>query len=196
MLESMAEWMSFPMYYAFDGAPPPQRAGASHATIYPYGPFPSGDGKTVMLGLQNEREWQVFCARALQQPELATDARFSSNALRSANKIELQAIIEACFKQLSAQQVIERLEDAQIANAQVNTMADLWAHPQLAARQRWVQVGTPSGPVPALLPPGTANAEHARMDDVPALGAHTQAILEELGLSADAIATLRAQNAI
>jgi len=196
MLESMAEWMSFPMYYAFDGAPQPQRAGASHATIYPYGPFPSGDGKTVMLGLQNEREWQVFCARALQQPELATDARFSSNALRSANKIQLQAIIEACFKQLSAQQVIERLEDAQIANAQVNTMADLWAHPQLAARQRWVQVGTPSGPVPALLPPGTASAEHARMDDVPALGAHTQSILEELGLSADAIATLRAQNAI
>ena len=196
MLESMAEWMSFPMYYAFDGAPPPQRAGASHATIYPYGPFPSGDGKTVMLGLQNEREWQVFCARVLQQPELASDARFSANALRSANKVELQAIIEACFKQLSAQQVIERLEDAQIANAQVNTMADLWAHPQLAARQRWVPVGTPSGPVPALLPPGTAGAEHVRMDEVPALGAHTQSILEELGLSADAIASLRAQSAI
>jgi itaconate CoA-transferase len=188
--------MNFPLYYAYEGAAPPPRAGASHATIYPYGPFPSGDGKTIMLGLQNEREWQVFCTRVLQQPELATDARFCANALRSANKTELQAIIETCFKQLSAQQVIDRLEDAQIANAQVNTMADVWAHPQLQARERWVQVGTPAGPIPALLPPGTADASQVRMDAVPALGAHTQAILEELGWRVDDIANLRSQNAI
>ncbi len=196
MLESMAEWMSFPLYYAYDGAAPPPRAGASHATIYPYGPFPSGDGKTIMLGLQNEREWQVFCTRVLQQPELAVDARFSANALRSANKAELQTLIEACFAQLSAQQVIDRLEDAQIANAQVNTMADVWAHPQLQARDRWVQVGTSAEPIPALLPPGTANAQQVRMDAVPALGEHTQSILQELGWGDDDIAALRAQGAI
>ena len=196
MLESMAEWMSFPLYYAFDGATPPPRAGASHATIYPYGPFPSGDGKTIMLGLQNEREWQVFCARVLQQPELAADERFSANARRSANKAALQSIIEACFAKLSAQQVIDRLEDAQIANAQVNTMADVWGHPQLQARQRWVKVGTPTGPVPALLPPGTADAHQARMDAVPALGQHTEQILQSLGCSAQEIAALRNQGAI
>jgi itaconate CoA-transferase len=196
MLESMAEWMNFPLYYAYEGAAPPPRAGASHATIYPYGPFPSGDGKTIMLGLQNEREWQVFCTRVLQQPELATDARFCANALRSANKTALQAIIETCFAKLSAQQVIDRLEDAQIANAQVNTMADVWAHPQLQARERWVQVGTPAGPIPALLPPGTADASQVRMNAVPALGAHTQAILEELGWGTSDITALREAGAI
>jgi itaconate CoA-transferase len=196
MLESMAEWMSYPLYYAFDGAPPPPRAGASHATIYPYGPFPSGDGKTVMLGLQNEREWQVFCTRVLQQPELANDVRFASNGLRAANKTELQALIEACFAQLSAQQIVARLEDAQIANAQVNTMADVWAHPQLQARERWVQVGTPAGPVPALLPPGTADVTEACMNAVPALGEHTERILQDLGWAAPDIAALRAAQAI
>jgi itaconate CoA-transferase len=196
MLESMTEWMSYPLYYAFDGASPPPRAGASHATIYPYGPFPSGDGKTVMLGLQNEREWQLFCTRVLQQPELANDARFASNGLRAGNKTELQTLIEACFAQLSAQQIVARLEDAQIANAQVNTMADVWAHPQLQARERWVQVGTPAGSVPALLPPGTADATQACMNAVPALGEHTERILQELGWGAPDIAALRAAQAI
>ena len=79
MLEAMAEWMSFPLYYAYEGAEPPPRAGAAHATIYPYGPFTAGDGKVVMLGLQNEREWKLFCERVLQQPALASDERFASN---------------------------------------------------------------------------------------------------------------------
>ena len=112
MLESMAEWMSYPLYYAFEGAPPPPRAGASHATIYPYGPFPTGDGKTVMLGLQNEREWQVFCTQVLQQPALATDERFSSNARRAAARPELQQMIEAAFAPLTAEQLTQRLEAA------------------------------------------------------------------------------------
>jgi itaconate CoA-transferase len=125
MLESMAEWMNFPMYYAFEGAAPPPRAGASHATIYPYGPFLAGDGKSVMLGLQNEREWALFCDRVLLQPALATDPRFDANAKRSAARAEVKALIEAAFGKLSAGDVIERLEAAGIANAQVNTMADL-----------------------------------------------------------------------
>lgn len=196
MLESMVEWMSFPMYYAFDGASPPVRAGASHATIYPYGPFPAGDGKTVMLGLQNEREWVVFCEQVLQQPELATDARFASNTLRSAARKELYAIIRDTFASLTAEQVTERLEKAQIANARLNEMKDLWEHAQLKARQRWAEVASPVGNLPALLPPGASSGWEARMDAIPALGEHTEAILAKLGYSAEAIASLKQEKAI
>ena len=196
MLESMVEWMSYPMYYAFDGAAPPPRAGASHATIYPYGPFAAGDGRTVMLGLQNEREWKVFCAKVLLRPELASDERFDANARRVANKPALQTLITETFSALSAEQVVARLEDAQIANANVSTMADVWSHAQLRARDRWVQVGTSAGPIPALLPPGMPASFDARMDDVPALGQHADAILAELGYASDKIARLRADAAI
>ena len=151
MLESLSEWMSYPLYYAFDGAAPPPRTGASHATIYPYGPFPAGDGKTVMLGLQNEREWKVFCEKVLLNPQLTTDERFLTNAKRSAARLELSALIVEAFSTLNANQVAERLEQAGIANAQVNTMAEVWAHPQLKARARWREVDTPAGPIPALL---------------------------------------------
>ena len=192
MLEAMAEWMSFPLYYAFDGAEAPPRAGAAHATIYPYGPFEAGDGKSVMLGLQNEREWQVFCARVLEQPGLADDPRFDTNAKRNAARAELRAIILSVFATLDAAQLAARLDAAGIANARVNTMADVWTHPQLAARKRWTEVDTPAGPVPALVPPG---ATDARMDAIPALGAHTNAILAELGCDANEIARLRAQGA-
>jgi itaconate CoA-transferase len=195
MLESMVEWMGYPMYYAFDGQPAPPRAGASHATIYPYGPFPTGDGKQVMLGLQNEREWKAFCDTCLEQAELAGDPRFNANFKRSAAREELYAIIVERFSHLSAQQVIERLEAAQIANAHVNDMADVYAHPQLRARQRWVEVDSPQGLLPALLPPGSSNAYDPRMDGVPALGQHTEAVLIELGFSAAEIAALAAVQA-
>ena len=131
MLESMVEWMGYPLYYAFEGAAPPPRAGASHATICPYGPFTAGDGRTVVLGLQNEREWTVFCCKVLRRPELAADARFDTNARRVANKPALQAIIDKAFGTLNAEQLVARLEGAQIANANVSTMADVWAHAQL-----------------------------------------------------------------
>lgn len=195
MLESLAEWTSYPLYYAFDGAPPPARTGASHATIYPYGPFPTGGGGTVMLGLQNEREWVAFCDKVLQQPALAQDPRFAGNARRSAEREALRAIIIDAFAPLSAARVVERLETAQIANARVNTMAEVWDHPQLKARRRWREVGSPAGPLPALLPPGSWH-EEPRMDPVPALGEHTDAILAELGLNAADIAALRAEGAI
>jgi itaconate CoA-transferase len=181
MLESMVEWMSFPLYYAFDGAPPPARAGAAHATIFPYGPFPAGDGGTVMLGLQNEREWRIFCDQVLRQPALAEDPRFGSNAARVAARDTLRALIVDAFAALDAAEVLARLDAAGIANAQVNDMAQVWAHPQLRARERWVQVDSPVGPIPALLPPGVAGAGAARMDAVPALGEHSRSILAELG---------------
>jgi crotonobetainyl-CoA:carnitine CoA-transferase CaiB-like acyl-CoA transferase len=196
MLEAMGEWMGYPMYYAYDGAPPPPRTGASHASIYPYGPFAAGDGATVMLGLQNEREWKIFCDAVLQRPEVATDPRFCSNAQRNANRAELQALILGVFAGLTAAQVVERLEAAGIANARVNDMADLWAHPQLQARQRWRTVGTPAGDVPALLPPGVNSAFDYRMDAVPAVGQHNAAILAALGWSAEQIDALQAQQPI
>jgi itaconate CoA-transferase len=196
MLECMMEWMNYPLYYSMDGAAPPPRAGAAHATIYPYGPFQVGDGRTVMLGLQNEREWELFCSKVLLQPQLATDPRFNSNSARNIAREALRAIIVDTFASLTAEQVIARLDAAQIANAHVNTMHDMWDHPQLKARQRWTEVASPSGPLPALLPPGVPNTWSARMDPVPALGAHTGAILQELGYGAAAIEALREQKAI
>ena len=196
MLESLVEWMGYPLYYAFDGAPPPPRTGASHASIYPYGPFKAGDGGTVMLGLQNEREWQAFCDGVLEQPEVAVDKRFCSNALRNQHRAELEKLILEIFASMTAAQVVERLDAASIANARVNDMADLWAHPQLKARGRWRSVGTPAGAVPALLPPGANSAFDYRMEAVPAVGQHNAAILAELGWSAEQIDALQAPQAI
>jgi itaconate CoA-transferase len=196
MLESMVEWMSFPLYYAFEGAAPPRRAGAAHATIYPYGPFPTGDGRTIMLGLQNEREWLVFCRDVLRRPELATDARFSSNSRRTEARDTLRAMIVDEFSRMTIDEVVARLDAAQIANARMNDMHDVWRHEQLKARDRWTDVATPSGPVAALLPPGQPNAYAPRMDPVPALGEHTDAILRELGYDDETIARLRADGAV
>jgi crotonobetainyl-CoA:carnitine CoA-transferase CaiB-like acyl-CoA transferase len=196
MLEAMTEWMGYPLYYACDGAAPPPRTGASHATIYPYGPFPAGDGQVVMLGLQNEREWVAFCDQVLRQPALARDPRFTGNARRSAGRDALRAIIVEAFAALGADEVTARLEAAQIANARVNAMHEVWAHPQLAARQRWRTVDSPAGALPALLPPGSWDDGDPRLDAVPALGEHTDAILRELGVDAATIDALRAVQAI
>ncbi|MFM9428539.1 itaconate CoA-transferase [Variovorax sp. GrIS 2.14] len=192
MLESLAEWMGFPMYYAYGGAPPPPRSAAAHATIYPYGPFPAADGGTVMLGLQNEREWRLFCEKVLLTPSLAVDPRFDANAKRNTNREALRDIIHETFNSLSTEQVLERLDAAQIANARMNDMSQLWEHPQLKARDRWRSVGSPAGPIPALLPPGRQSAFDYRMDAVPGVGEHTDAILRSLGRSPEDIAALRA----
>ena len=196
MLESLVEWTTYPLYYAMDGATPPPRTGASHATIYPYGPFPAGDGKVVMLGLQNEREWKVFCEKVLLKSELATEEKFSSNSKRSAARDALRAIIIDAFASLTAEQVIERLDGAQIANAHVNDMHDVWAHPQLKARHRWREIGTAAGQVPALLPPGSWQHGEPRMDPVPALGEHSNAILGSLGYTPEKIEQLRKSGAV
>ncbi len=196
MLESLVEWMGYPLYYAFDGAPPPPRSGAAHAAIYPYGPFPAGDGTVVMLGLQNEREWAAFCAKVLRQPALQHDARFATVAQRSTHRDALRDLIVAAFAPLTGAEVVARLDAAGIANARVNTVGDVWAHPQLAARRRWRDVDTPAGRVPAPLPPGSWEAGEPRLDPVPAVGQHTDAILGELGYSPERIAALRAAKAI
>ncbi len=196
MLESLGEWMGFPMYYAYEGAPPPPRTGASHATIYPYGPFPAADGRDVMLGLQNEREWKVFCEQVLHQTRLLEDPRFADNALRNQHRADLRAIIVDVFSSLDASTIVQRLNAAGIANAQVNTMTDLWAHPQLRARRRFAPVDSPVGELQALLPPAIHSSFEYRMGAIPAVGEHTASILGELGCDADRIAQLRQQQVI
>ncbi len=196
MLESMVEWMGYPLYYAFEGAAPPPRAAAAHATIYPYGPFQAGDGQSVMLGLQNEREWESFCKEVLGRPELIADARFSNNAARAQHRDTLGAIIDQVFGSLTAAEVVFRLESAQIANARVNEMKDVWDHAQLRARGRWTSVQTPVGEIPALLPPGKSSAFDPSIRAIPELGQHTNAILAELGYSESEIGQMRASGVI
>ena len=196
MLESMCEWMSFPLYYAYDDAPPPPRTGASHATIYPYGPFAAGDGSIIMVGLQNEREWAVFCDKVLEKPELKTDERFSSSSRRSNAREQLRKIIEDAFSGKSGEQVVARLDEAKIGNSAMNDMAHVWNHKQLAARKRWVDVDTTVGKVKALLPPGMPKDFAPRMDAIPGIGEHTDAILAELGYGQEQIEHLRESGVI
>lgn len=182
MLESLVEWRGYPMHYAMDGAQPPARTGAAHATIQPYGPYATGDGATVILGVQNEREWQRFCEQVLEQPSLITDPRFESVAQRSAHQAALKTLIVSAFSSLTAEQVEHRLDAAQIAHARMNTMGDVWAHPQLRARGRWTTVDSPAGLLPALKPPADQSGFEPRMDAIPRVGQHNEAILRELGL--------------
>lgn len=190
MLESMTEWMGYPLYYTLNGESSPSRSGASHATIYPYGPFSTGDQKQVILGVQNEREWQAFCKIVLEAPELCLDVRFLTNPLRSQNRYLLCQIIEQNFSQWSQAEIMQRLESAHIANARVNEIQDLWQHPQLQARQRWIEVDSPVGKIPTLKPVGLSDVEDFTVQAIPSLGQHTHSILNELDLSPEYIQSL------
>ncbi|HEY6411835.1 MAG TPA: CaiB/BaiF CoA-transferase family protein [Ktedonobacteraceae bacterium] len=196
LFEALGEWMGYPAYFAAYGGPPPSRAGASHATIAPYGPFRTGDGKQVNLGLQNEREWAQFCAVVLERPEMAADPRFDGNATRVANREALHASIDAVFSQLTIEQVVTRLDWAQIANARMNTMQEFWEHPQLQARERWREVDSPVGQLQALLPPVTMRDVEPRMDRIPALGEQTEQILRSLGYQDEQISLMRTERVI
>ena len=195
LFDSLAEWMSYPVYFTYGGTPPP-RSGARHATIDPYGPYTAGDGQAIYLGLQNEREWARFCADVLRHPELATDPRFSSNPRRVQHRRELDGTITAAFSSLTAEQVIERLERAQIANARMNTVQELIRHPQLVARDRWRDVQSPAGAVRMLKPPFNFEGMDVPMTAIPAVGEHTDVILRELGIDVRTAADWRARGIV
>ena len=184
LFEALAEWMGYPAYYTAYGGSAPRRSGASHAAIAPYGPFRSGDGKTVYLGLQNEREWEAFCRQVLERPEVAADARFDSSSRRVQHRAALEEQIARVFDLLPASEIIDRLDRASIANARLNTVQEFWEHPQLAARNRWRTIDSPVGPLQALIPACTLSDVEAVMGPIPALGEHTDAILRELGVDA------------
>jgi itaconate CoA-transferase len=196
LFEALAEWMGFPAYFTMYGGKEPPRTGASHAAIAPYGPFECGDGEVIFLGIQNEREWERFCEAVLERPALANDERFTSNSERVENRDDLHQEIEAILEELSSQEAIERLDDAKIANARMRTVRDFLDHPQLEARGRWREVGSPVGPLRALLPPAIMDGEEPVMAPIPEVGEHTDNILAELGYSDDAVASLRQSAAI
>jgi itaconate CoA-transferase len=196
LFEALAEWMGFPAYFTMYGGKEPPRTGASHAAIAPYGPFECGDGEVIFLGIQNEREWERFCEAVLEQPALANDERFASNSERVENRDDLHQEIEAILEELSSQEAIGRLDDAKIANARMRTVRGFLDHPQLEARGRWREVGSPVGPLRALLPPAIMDGEEPVMAPIPEVGEHTDNILAELGYSDDAVASLRQSAAI
>jgi crotonobetainyl-CoA:carnitine CoA-transferase CaiB-like acyl-CoA transferase len=196
MLDALGEWMGYPLYYThFSGAAPP-RTGPDHATIVPYGRYLTGDGKSVMLGLQNEREWATFCDKVLGQPELATDSRYDSNSKRNERREEVRALIDKVFLPLTAEQVIEKLDAAGIANARINSPEEVWNHAQLKARHRWREMSSPKGKLPTLLPPATHDGFEARLDAVPEVGEHTESILVELGFTKEEVAAWKTADAI
>ena len=196
MFESLGEWMGFPAYFTAYGGEAPPRSGAHHATIVPYGPFHAGDGGTVFLSIQNEREFERFCDEVLKKPGLKSDPRFSSGPARARNRDAMHAEIEAVFSTLTAENTMQELEAAGIANARLNDMNGFWEHPQLKARARWREVGSPAGQVAALKPPFNLDGFEPRMDALPALGEHSRAILAELGLDSQEIEKMKRENVI
>ncbi|KAH7037814.1 CoA-transferase family III domain-containing protein [Microdochium trichocladiopsis] len=182
MLESMAEWMTFPLYYTYKGQPGPKPMGASHASIYPYGPFETGDGGTVMLAVQNEREWANLCSVVLEDADVAKDPRFISTSARNQHRDDVKKTILGKFATLSADEVLARLDKAGVANAKVRDMDEVWGHEQLQARGRWTNINTSVGVVPALLPPGISSTADVKLEEVPEVGQHNKAIFAELGV--------------
>jgi itaconate CoA-transferase len=196
LFEALAEWMGFPAYYAMYGGKEPPRTGASHAAIAPYGPFECGDGEIIFLGLQNEREWERFCEVVLEQPALADDERFESNSERVENVDALRQAIEGILAQFSSEEALERLDEAKIANARMRNVRGFLDHPQLEARDRWREVGSPVGPLRALIPPATFDGTEPVMAPIPSVGEHTASILAELGYDDDTVSTLRQSSAL
>jgi itaconate CoA-transferase len=196
MFEALGEWMGFPALFTAYGGSPPPRSGAYHATIVPYGPFRAGDGGTVFLSIQNEREFARFCEVVLQNKVLAQDPKFSSGPARQQNRAALHAEIENVFSSLDSKALVARLEAAGIANARLNDMEEFWRHPQLEARGRWAKVASPAGALDLLKPPFNIDGMTPRMDPVPALGEHSDAILHELGYSDAEVQALRQDGAL
>jgi itaconate CoA-transferase len=191
MLECMTEWMMPPLNVFNGTGKSPQRAGVRHNMVVPYGAYHCVDGD-VLLAVQTDREWRRLCSNVLHAPALADDPRFVSNELRVANRVALEALIETTFGALTRANVIALLEGADIPTGAMNDVAQVAAHPQLAARGRWTGVESPGGEFSALIPPHNLASAPSRMGAVPALGAHTAEILAELEAGPEKHPTRRA----
>ncbi|MFO1024522.1 MAG: CaiB/BaiF CoA-transferase family protein [Acetobacteraceae bacterium] len=195
MLDAVAEWTTWTqLRHAFLGSPPP-RAATEHPAIAPYGAHKTKDGQ-IILGLQNEREWAVFAEKVLGDKAYMDDPRFSSQTARRENRAALTALIEEKLSTMTSAEAADFLEAAGIANGRLNQPIDVWNHVQFEARDRWREIKTPHGPVRAMLPPFTFTDQEAVMGDVPAVGQHTDAVLEELGFDRTRIARMREVKAI
>jgi crotonobetainyl-CoA:carnitine CoA-transferase CaiB-like acyl-CoA transferase len=191
MLEALGEWMGFPLYFTAYGGVAPPRSGAHHSTIVPYGPFHAGDGGTVFLSVQNDREYANFCDKVLEKPSLRTDPRFATSPLRHKNRDAFHAEVDAVFSKYKTEEIIQKLDKADIANARLNSMEEFWRHPQLQARGRMATVGSPAGPFAMLKPAFNIEGVEPRLDPIPKVGEHTEAILRELGLDPSRLAERR-----
>jgi crotonobetainyl-CoA:carnitine CoA-transferase CaiB-like acyl-CoA transferase len=196
LFDALAEWMGSPAYYTMYGGSAPERVGAQHATIAPYGPYTASDGTSLLIAIQNDREWTRFCAVVLGAPALATLAEYATNSDRVAHRDELNAVITKRFSEFGAPELVGMLEQSQVAYASLNTMRQFLDHPVLRERDRWRSVDTPAGPIEALLPPATIGGFQPQMGPVPALGEHTEQILRGLGRDAEEIDRLKASNVI
>ncbi|AII10469.1 CaiB/BaiF CoA transferase family protein [Rhodococcus opacus] len=196
LFDALAEWMSAPANYTKYGGRAPARTGARHATIAPYGPHTTRDGKQIVLAIQNEREWASFCTIVMDSPRLAGDPSFGRNSLRVANDARLRSLIDERFGALAYREARDLLDRAGIAYADVNSIDEFLDHPVLATRGRWQTVDTPGGPVEALKPPAILSRTPPHMGSVPYLGQHTDAILRGLGRSESDISRLRDDAAV
>ncbi|MCF3167675.1 CoA transferase [Streptomyces violaceoruber] len=197
MLDALAEWMGHPLHQGMHGSAPPARTGLAHSVIAPYDAYATADGEQVLLAVQNDREWRRLAEQVLFRPELADDPDFATNAARTANRERTDATVARALAALTGGEALARLEAAGIACARLNTVADVAAHPQLAARDRWREVGSPVGPLRALLPPiMLPGSVEARMGAVPALGEHTDALLRALGMTDEQTSVLRRDGVI
>ncbi|GAA2898602.1 CaiB/BaiF CoA-transferase family protein [Pseudonocardia halophobica] len=190
LFEALAEWMGSPAYYTRYGGRRPARVGAQHATIAPYGPYDTADGR-LLLAVQNDREWRALCAVVLGDPAVASDPRFASNSARVAHRAELNELIGGRLTALTTAAAGKLLDEAGVANASINRIEEFLEHPVLAGRERWHEVAVPGGTVAALRPPADLAGVEPVMGAVPALGEHTDAILRELGRSDADLADLR-----
>ena len=190
LFDSLGEWMGYPIYYTAYGGSSPERTGASHATIAPYGPFRTNDG-SIVVAVHNDHEWQRFATAVLRRPQLGSDARFQTTPLRFEHRQAMTGEIEAVFGELSSAEVLERLEAAGIANARVNSVKAYLDHPQLAAGDSWREIESPVGRLRALRPPARLDGVEPAMGAIPTVGQHSESILTELGFDENAIAQWR-----
>ena len=195
LFDALIEWMGHPINYGLYTGEGPVRAGDSHPSIYPYGSFAAANGR-VQFGIQNQREWEAFCAQVLQRPEVVTDSRFATNDDRHSHRSDLAAVIEEVFETLTVSEVAHLLDEAGIANGRVNNISDVIDHPNLVERDRWRTIESAGGTIRTLRPPAIMHGHDEPIGPIPSVGQHTADILRELGYHDDRISELAASGSI